>query len=85
MIITEEFKDVIESLPRFYKENKLDIFLGKKKIALIMRYGLDGNKPMTFREVGAELGWKPDSTRKVIIQSLKRLKRIYRNEFNSSC
>ena len=52
----------------------------RERIILIMRYGLDGNRPKTLEEVSVIIGRTRERVRQIQMQSLKKLKNLIEDE-----
>ena len=52
----------------------------RERIILIMRYGLDGNRPKTLEEVSVIIGRTRERVRQIQMQSLKKLKGLIEDE-----
>ena len=52
----------------------------RERIILIMRYGLDGNRPKTLEEVSVIIGRTRERVRQIQMQSLKKLKALIEDE-----
>ncbi len=52
----------------------LDTLSEKERQILVMRYGLDGNKPMSLKEIGLEFGLTKERIRQIEKRSLERLR-----------
>ncbi len=61
-------RDEVETIRRL-----LDVIDVREATILRMRFGLDGEEPMTLKEVGARIGLTRERVRQIEIQSLQRL------------
>lgn len=52
---------------------------GKERQVLVMRYGLDGQKTRSLREVGAALNLSPERIRQLEDRALRKLRQIEKN------
>jgi RNA polymerase primary sigma factor len=52
----------------------------RERTILLMRYGLDGNKPKTLEEVSRKIGRTRERVRQIQMQSLKKLKAMIEDE-----
>ncbi len=86
---TFELKDVIGDTSyspdeEFFKENLksktseiLDSLSPKEKVILLYRYGFDGGKKLTLKEMGNLMQISPETVRQLEVKALKKIKNQY--------
>ena len=57
----------------------LNILSEKERRVLVMRFGLDSNKPMSLREVGRVFSLSPERIRQIEDRALRKLRRVSKN------
>lgn len=57
----------------------LNILSDKERRVLMLRFGLDGKKPLSLREVGRQFSLSPERIRQIEDRALRKLRRVSKN------
>lgn len=64
----------------------MDGLKAKEKAVITMRYGLDGNEPMTLSAIGASLGYTKEGIRQIEKVAIKKLRKAFEEyEYLDAC
>lgn len=70
----------VDSEPYWEMEEELDQLDSRTRTVLEMRYGLNGNNPMTLDGVGEKLGLSGERIRQIEKEGLNKLRAVYETE-----
>jgi len=70
--------DAVNDEGRAELEKLMEMLRPRERLILIARYGLDGSKPASLRDLSEQVGMSREGVRQVEARALRKLRRVYR-------